>query len=220
MFAMNALLSKEMRLGASVLSYAFIAFAVMTLIPGYPILLGAFFVSLGIFQTFQKWVITNDILYSVMLPVSKSDIIRTKFVFCILIEILSFILMAILTILRMTVLSGADVYVNNALMAANLTFLGFALIIFGFFNLVFVGGFFKTSYKFGKPFILSIIVTFAITIAAEILWHVPGLESLNAMGFDNIGMQAAVLAIGAVLFIVLTFVSVKISISNFEKTDL
>ena len=49
---MNVLLKKEMRLSALLLTYLFIGFGVMTLVPGYPILCGAFFITLGIFQSF------------------------------------------------------------------------------------------------------------------------------------------------------------------------
>ena len=71
---MNALLRKEMRLSASVLSYIFIAFAAMTLVPGYPILCGAFFVTLGLFQSFQNAREANDIVYSALLPIAKHDV--------------------------------------------------------------------------------------------------------------------------------------------------
>ena len=50
---MNKLLKKEYCLSASLLTYLFLTFGAMTLIPGYPILMGAFFVSVGIFQSFQ-----------------------------------------------------------------------------------------------------------------------------------------------------------------------
>ena len=46
---MYKLLRKELKLSASPLSYLFIAFGLMTLLPGYPILVGAFFISFGIF---------------------------------------------------------------------------------------------------------------------------------------------------------------------------
>ena len=39
---MNALLKKEMRLSASILSYLFLGFSLMALLPGYPILCGVF----------------------------------------------------------------------------------------------------------------------------------------------------------------------------------
>ena len=99
---MNALLRKEMRLSASILSYLFITFAVMTLLPGYPILCGVFFITLGIFQSFQSTREANDIVFSALLPVAKRDIVKGKYQFSIFIELSGFLLMAILTIFRMT----------------------------------------------------------------------------------------------------------------------
>ena len=61
---MSALLKKELRLSASILSYLFIAFGAMAMLPGYPVLCGAFFVTLGIFQSFQSAREANDIVYS------------------------------------------------------------------------------------------------------------------------------------------------------------
>ena len=40
---MKRLLHKELRLSAAPVTYYFLAFALMTLIPGYPILVGGFF---------------------------------------------------------------------------------------------------------------------------------------------------------------------------------
>lgn len=44
---MKQLLRKEFRLATPVITWLFIGFALMTFIPGYPILCGAFFVCLG-----------------------------------------------------------------------------------------------------------------------------------------------------------------------------
>lgn len=217
---MGRILRKEMCLSASVLSYIFIAFALMTLIPNYPILIGAFFITLGIFKSVEKWKISNDITYSVLLPISKRDVVIGKFLFALLIEMCGFAVMLILTMLRMTVLTDVDAYANGALMAANLSFLGFALIIFGCFNLVFFNGYFKTSYYCGKPFFISMIVTFAIVIFAESLHYIPGLEAVNASGFGDIGVQSAIFVIGVAVFIAMTYISVRSSVRNFERTDL
>ena len=65
---MNKLLKKELRLTAAPITYFFLAFALMTLIPGYPILVGGFFITLGIFYTFQMARESNDILYTALLP--------------------------------------------------------------------------------------------------------------------------------------------------------
>lgn len=46
---MKYILKKEMTVSASLLSYLFILFGFMFFVPGYPILCGVFFVTLGIF---------------------------------------------------------------------------------------------------------------------------------------------------------------------------
>ena len=217
---MKAILRKEMRLSALLLTYLFIGFAVMTLLPGYPILCGTFFITLGIFQGFQSAREANDILYSALLPIAKRDVVKGKYQFVMLIELCGFVIMMILTFVRMTVLRDSEVYRQNDLMNANLFYLGMVLLIFGLFNAVFVGGFFKTAYKIGRPFIIHIIVTFAIIFIAESLHHFPGLEALNAFGFDNLTLQISLLLIGVLLFCVLTFLSYKKACADFEKIDL
>lgn len=217
---MKNILKKELTLSASILSYLFIAFGVMFFVPGYPILCGVFFVTLGIFQSFQNAREANDIIFSALLPVAKRDVVRGKYIFSCFIELCSVLLMAVAVIIRMTALSGAAVYRNNAMMNANLFALGMALFIFGLFNLIFIGGFFKTAYKFGKPFVAHIIVTFVTIGIGEALHHVPGLEALNAFGFEHFGLQLGLLALGAAAYIALTALSCRRACRNFERIDL
>ena len=217
---MSALLRKEMRLSALLLTYLFIAFALMTLIPGYPILCGVFFITLGIFQSFQSAREANDIVYSALLPVAKSDVVKGKFQFSLFIELAGFTIMVLLTFVRMTTLADAEVYRQNALMNANLFFLGAALLIFGLFNMIFIGGFFKTAYKLGKYFVIYIVVTFTVIGLAEALHHVPGLGSLNAFGFEHMCIQITTLVVGVICFIALTYFSYKKACRDFDKIDL
>ena len=216
---MIALLQKEIRLSSSVLSYIFIVAAVMTLIPGYPVLCGAFFVTLGIFHSFQNAREANDIVYSALLPIAKADVVKGKYLFSVMIEAAAFFIMALLTLLRMTVLSDAHPYRANALMNANPFFLGMALVIFGLFNLIFIGGFFKTAYKL-SPFVTYIIAAFLTIGAAEAVHHIPGLGAFNAFGFEQFPLQMSLLLGGLALYILLTGVSYKIACARFEKIDL
>ena len=120
---MKNLLTKELRLTATILSYLFILFVVMTLIPGYPILVGAFFICLGIFYSFQLGRENNDILFTVLLPVEKSDAVRAKYLFTVFIQAAGFVLAFILTIIRLAALSKAPVYMTNPMMNAPTIFL-------------------------------------------------------------------------------------------------
>jgi hypothetical protein len=217
---MAELLKKEMKLSASALSYLFLAFSLMALIPNYPILMGSFFISFGIFQSVQRCRENNDIVYSALLPVAKGDVVRGKYAFALLIEGCGFVLTAALTLVRMTLLADSPVYRSGALMNANLVFLGFVLLVFGCFNLIFLGGFFRTAYAFGKPFIGFIVVFFLIVGAAESLHFFPGMEKLNAFGFEEMPLQLRFLAGGAVLFTLLTVSAVRSSVRSFERIDL
>ena len=202
------------------LTWLFIGFGAMTMIPGYPILCGVFFITLGIYQSFQSAREANDILYSALLPVAKRDVVKGKYQFVMTVELCGFALMAILTLLRMTILEDAVVYRQNALMNANLFYLGSALFVFGLFNVIFVGGFFRTAYQIGKPFVIYIIAAFLMIGFFEALHHFPGLAAVNAFGFDHLVLQMTLLLCGALLYAVMTLISYQKACADFEKIDL
>ena len=217
---MRNLMIKEMMLSASVLSYLFVAFGLMFFLPGYPILCGAFFVCLGIFQSIQNAREANDLVFSALLPVAKRDVARAKVLFACFIELYAFALMALSTLVRMTALADAPVYRANALMCANPFALGVALLLFGLFNRVFVAGFFRTSYQLAKPFVAFAVIAFVLIGVAETLHHIPGLEALNAFGFDCLPLQLGLLAAGIVCYIALTALALKRAAESFERIDL
>ena len=86
--------------------------------------------------------------------------------------------------------------------------------------MIFVGGFFKTAYKFAKPFVAFIVAAFVVVGIGETLFHIPVLSALNAFGFEHIGLQVSVFMVGIASFALLTVVSMHRSIKNFEKIDL
>ena len=217
---MSNIMLKELKLSASPLAFLFIAFGLMFFVPGYPILCGAFFVTLGLFHSFQSAREANDIVFSALLPIAKKDVVKGKYMFVCFIELCSLLIMAVGVAVRMTVLSEASPYINNALMNANLFALGCALFIFGLFNLIFVSGFFKTAYKLGKPFVVYIITTFVFIFVFEALHYFPGLGSLNAFGTDHIGLQLITLGVGIMFFVIITVLAYKKACSSFEKIDL
>lgn len=217
---MRNILLKEMKLSASVLSYLFIPFGLMFFLPGYPVLCGAFFVTLGIFQSFQNARETNDILFSTLLPIAKRDLVKGKYLFACLVELCGLMLMGIAVIFRMTVFSEAAAYRNNALMNANGFALGLAFLIFGIFNAAFVGGFFRTAYKFARPFVTYTALCFLTIGVGESLHHFPGLEALNAFGTEHMALQLSALAAGILACLLLTLVSYRRSCRRFEEIDL
>ena len=187
---MTKLLNKEFRLACSPLSWIFLVAVGMTLLPGYPILMGAFFVCFGVFHSFQNAREANDVLYTVLLPVRKRDFVGAKFAFTCCIQLIGFALMAALTALRMTVLSDGKPYVSNALMNATPLFLAFG------------------------------IATLLLIIVGEALHFIPGLEFFNAPAGERLGLQLALLGIAAAIYALGTFASCRACMAKFEKIDL
>ena len=217
---MKKLLIKEIRLAASPLSFIFIAAALMTMLPGYPILMSAFFICLGLFYSFLNAREMNDVLYTVMLPVGKHDFVRAKYAFAVLIQLAGLLICAALTAIRMTVLSESSPYVNNSLMNATPVYLAFVLLVFASFNVFFIGGFFRTAYKIGMPFILFGIVSLILISVAEALPHFPGLEFLKNPAGERPEIQFTILACSVAVYCAATALSLKKSEERFEKIDL
>ena len=214
------LLGKEIKLAASPLSWLFIAFALMTFIPAYPILVAAFFVCFGVFQSVQSGRENNDILYTVLLPVSKTDAVKAKYRFTVMIQMIAFALSTVLTLLRMIFMTKAGPYLTNPMMNANQAYLAYMLLVFAIFNWIFLCGFFKTAYKFGLPFILFIVTSFVLITVAEILHHTPWLTFLNDT--DTLGNYKMwiILAAAFAVYAMVTFISCRVAMKRFERVDM
>ena len=217
---MKSLLDKELRLAVSPLTWLFLAASLMTLIPGYPILMGSFFICLGIFQSFQSARETNDMLYTALLPVRKADVVKARFIAVCFFELLGFAVMSVLTVLRMTLLGTARAYLTNPLMNATPVFLAFALLVFALFNLIFVAGFFKSGYKFARPFFIFIVAAMLTVFVAELLPHLPALAFLRVPSGERVPLQCCVLFAAAALYALITFLAERSARRAFELIDL
>ena len=217
---MKNLLSKEIRLAASPLSYIFLVASLMTMLPGYPILMSAFFICFGVFHSFQHAREANDTLFTVLLPVRKRDFVRAKYAFTCMIQMAGFVLCAVLTAIRMTALANAQPYVGNALLNATPLFLAFVLLIYTAFNILFIGGFFRTGYRIGIPFLAFGIACLILVTAAEILPHLPGLAFFHNPSGERMGLQFGVLAVAAIVYGLLTFLACRTAETRFERIDL
>lgn len=209
---MYKLFMKEVKMASHPLSFVFIIFSFMFLVPGYPILCAPFFVTLGIFQSFQNANENNDILFSVLLPIPKKDIVKGKFIFVIFIELCSSSIMALCVILRETIFCDNPVYSSNVMMRADGYAFALALVIFALFNCLFVRLFFLTAYNIGLPFLLYSISAFIVVVTGEVLAHFLNINSLY--------LQFAIIATGGLFYSLITFISYRMSGESFERIDL
>jgi len=217
---MNTLLFKELKLATPAITYWFLAFTLMTFIPNYPLLVGSFFVCLGIFYGYQFGREDNDILYSVLLPVRKGDIVSAKFHAACLIEGIAIVMIALFSAIRIVFLSSLGPYAAGSLMNSNLYCLGCVFLVFTLFNTVFIGSFFKTAYKVGSPFLRYCIFTLLFVTAAEVLIHIPGFSILTQTTPAALLVQGIFL-LGAIgVYVSLTALTCHLAKSRFEKLDI
>ena len=213
------LLSKELKLTASPLTYLFLVFPFGALVPSFPPLVGAVCVCLGIFYSFLNLKEDNDILFLFLLPNPRKDVVKAKYAFVLVVEAAAFLLSALLAALRMTVLGASTEYLASFTMPANLMFLGFALMIFGCFNSVFLGGFFRTMDGVGSHFAKFLAIALVLTGIVEGVHHVPGLEWIKVLNGIGLVVQCVVLAAGAALWFWLTSKSFRRSVQCFETYE-
>ena len=216
---MKSLLCKELRLSSMAITYFFLLFSFMTFLPGYPIVTGSFFVCMGIFYSFQFARESNDSIYMLLLPVSKKQVVKAKYLFVLFLEVTALVIITICTLLRMTLLSAAPVYTENAMMPANFFYIGFCLVSFGLFNAVLVRGYFKTAYKIGVPFLIYCLLEAVVISLSEAVGHFPGLEFFRATDFSSLNAQLIGLAVGAVFFVLVTLFSFNRAEKSFERLD-
>ena len=218
---MKNLLYKELKTFVSPLNYLFFAFTLMAFIPGgYPLLVSTFFIMMGVFVSFQIAREHHDTLFTVLLPVKKTDAVKARYLTVTVIQLISLLLLGIFCAIRLTLLSDLPAYASPALMPANFTFLGFAFISFGLFNAIFLCGFYKTAYHYAKPFIIYIIVFFIVVIIEETLGFMPFTAFLKAQSGNDLLLQIPVLACGIVFYALATMLSLKSSEKKFSSLDI
>lgn len=215
---MRNLLYKELRLALHPSVILFLFLPAMLLIPHYPYLIIFFYTCLGIFFLSITGRENNDIYYTLQLPVRKREIVGARFLLVVLIQILQFIIAIPFAIANRALIT----FPNEAGMNANVAFFGFAFLILGLFNLVFLTMYYKNPNKVGIPFLVGcltfVVAMFAIEASRFIFPFVQ--EYLNPMGTEHLGYQLIALFAGIVLWALFTFLAYKKSVKSFEAFDL
>ncbi len=215
---MKNLIYKELKLSVHPTCYLFLPLAAMLLIPSYPYYVAFFYQTLGVFFIFLNGNVTNDIFFTVLLPIRKRDAVKARFYTVILFELLQVIVSIPFAILRYRILPIE----NPAGMEANIAFFGLVLMMFGIFNITFLPMFYRTAYKPGTPYLVSCIaMTVFVGLSEALINIIPtwksALDTANAAYFPQ---QSLVFIVGILLFALLTAVAYGRSVQHFEKLDL
>lgn len=226
---MKALLYKELCLAMHPICYVFIAiFPLMILIPAYPIGIGFIYILTCypiLFLGANKGQQSNDLLYSVLLPVRKKDIVLARIITVILIQVTYILLMTALyplaRVINEAIIQNAEdpekYFIPGLGLNSFVLLLAFGIIGYAVADLIF----FPIYYKKGKSIVMSTLFTIIgfvlyIGIFTIVLPYIPGLEFINNL---HIGIQFVILAGAIILSILLHLLVYKISSKRLAKVD-
>lgn len=212
------ILYKELRLVLHPAALLFVLFGAMLLIPSYPYYVAIFYGTLGVFFCFMNARENRDVYYSAVLPASKRAMVRGRVLFVAVLELVQLALAVPFAIVSVRINPNGG---NPVGIDPNVAFFGLSLLLFGIFNVVFLPRFYRTGVNVGRSYLVSMIPVTLYIVAAEVLVHVPGLGAyLDGTDAAAQLAQLPVLAGGAILYALLTWVSFCKAAARFERVDL
>lgn len=215
---MKTLLKKELLLALHPVNIIFLTMSAFLLIPNYPYYVTFFYTTLGIYFICLTGRENHDVDYTMLLPVRRQDLVRARISMAVIIELTQMVVC-----IPFAFISGKINKLPNLVgMEANAAFFGLALIILAAFNLVFFPLYYKNPSKVGVSFVISTAVEAAMMFGFEVMTHVVTFvrRYLDTRGSVYMGYKLAVLGVGAVVYIIITLLSCRISERLFEKIDL
>ncbi len=215
---MRNMLLKEFKLAMHPTAIIFLSLSAMLLIPNYPYYVTFFYTGLAVFFTCLNGRENYDILYSMSLPVRKKDIVKSRFIFVIILQLSQVIVAIPFAIIRQKL----PVPSNQVGMEANIAFFGLAFVMLGIFNLVFFVVYYKDVNKVGAAFLLSSIAVFAYMLVAEACTHVlPFAKNcLDTKDPYYLKEKLIVMAIGILIYSIATILAYIKSVKSFEALDI
>ena len=224
---MKALLYKEFKLAMHYMCYLFVGlFPFMVLIPGYPIAVGFIYVLTCypvLFLGANKGQQSNDLLYSVLLPIRKKDIVKAR-IFTVLIMQVAFIaIMSILVPVALAIGTGTKAEIPGLDLNGYVSVVSIAIIGYALADLIY----FSIYYKSGKSIVASTLLTILgfvvyLGIFTIAIPYIPGFgESYKHLLNDSgVGIQFVFLGAALVITTLLHLVVYKVASRNLENLDL
>lgn len=215
---MKNLLYKELRLAIHPTSLLFLGLSAMMLIPNYPLSVTFFYSCLSVFFLCLSGRENKDILYTMLLPVRKRDLVQARILTVVLLQLAQLLLCLPFLFLR-----GLYPPEGNLVgMDANIALLGFGLVLLGAFNFVFFRQYYRDPGKVGVPFLLGCgAVLFCILLTESLPHFVPFVrDRLDTPDPLFLPQKLLTLGAGALVYALLTLFSLWSSQRRFEVLDL
>jgi len=211
---MYNLLYKEFRLAIHPFFYILsVLTGALMLIPQWIyFLVPLYFCWITVPQLFSLYKSNNDLEFSIMMPIRKSNIVKARIVSIIILELFQIACSVIFALINRSLYK-----MDNFAFDPNAAYFGFVFVMFALFNIILFPMFYKTAYKFGAAVIVSIVAAMGFAFSAEMLTIFN--ERFRMIVEGQVSSQLLLLGAGIGVFILGGIAAYKISVKSFEKVD-
>jgi hypothetical protein len=225
---MKNLLYKELKLCLNPQLIIFACFSVFVMIPDWPSTVAFIYILAGLATVFPRALADKDIMYSVMLPVRKGDVVKSKTLLIVAVEAFAILISIPAALVK-------ALFIDPALIAAatdpsdagyisavspNMMAYGSVLIAFGVYALILIPWYFKNPAKVNWPQLVSMLaatLVLGLGIAAQVLLSVLA-PTLN--GATVFWIQFSYLLGGFLIYVFFTYLAERLGEKAFAKVDL
>ena len=169
-----------------------------------------YFFWITISQICAGYISKEDNSFNAMLPVTKRDIVKSKIAAILIVEGIHLGTGIIFGIIHNQLYGMFNFFTD-----INIAFFGMMFLMYAIFNLVFMPMYFKTAYFFGKPVIWGVVVTLVYAFLLE--YGNFQYQFMRDIFEGDISTQWIVVGVAMVLTVILTLITIKKSIHNFES---
>ena len=219
---MKNFLEKEIKLCLSAVNYLFLAFVAMIIIPNYPCYVPFYYLCFSILFIFNNAELNKDIQYSMVLPITKKDMVKSRCILVCVYEIAG----ALFTIPFAILIKQLVPQGNQAGIDSNVAFYGLVLILLTIFNFIFFTSFYKKAEKSGRPFFKASVAFWVCYLIIEFpiwtknIFNIEFFQLLDKIDASSQIKQLPILFAGILVFFGGWILTYKKSASLFEKVDL
>lgn len=215
---MRNLLIKEFRLVINPYYFLFTLFGALLLIPQWVYFVAPLYILfIALPNIFQSARAQKDMEFTMLLPIRKSDAVRARVLAFATLEVAQIAVIAVFAALNI-----ALYHMPNFFIDPNVAYIGCVFAMFGVSNAIFFPMLYQTGYKLAMPLIVSITATILFAgIIETLVITVPAVTRvLDGISSKAMVAQIPVLLCGIVVFALLTWISMKVSIKRFSKVNL
>jgi hypothetical protein len=226
---MKNLLYKELKLCLNPQLIIFACFSVFVLIPDWPSAVAFIYILAGLATVFPRALADKDIMYSVMLPVRKGDIVKGKLALIVLIEAFSILISIPAAVVKALFIDPAligSAAANGsdpgyiAAVSPNMVAYGSVLLAFGVYALILIPWYYRNPAKVNWPQLVSMLAASLILgLGIGLQALVPALHA-DVREVSVFWIQFAYLFGGFLVYVFFTYLAERLGEKAFAKVDL